>query len=122
MSKAKAGQPAIVSPAARQDIVDILLWSIEKFGAEAAERYRALLIQAIRDIEADPGRPGSKARPELDAGARTYHLASSRINVEGERVKKPRHFILYRSGSTGLEIARILHDSRDLPRHLPSDY
>lgn len=122
MVEAKVGRPALFSPAAHQDIVDILLWSIEKFGTEAAERYRALLIQALRDIEADPERPGSKARPELAIGARTYHLALSRTNVEGQRVKAPRHFVLYRSRPGGLEIARILHDSRDLRRHLPSDY
>src|SRR6185312_7487942 len=122
MVKARVGRQALVSPAARQDIADILLWSVEKFGDEAAARYRTLLIQAIRDIEVDPDRLGSKCRPELAKGARTYHLACSRDNVDGQRVKTPRHFILYRSGLTGLEIARILHDSRGLRRHLPSDY
>jgi len=109
---------------ARQDIRDISRWSELKFGTEAAIRYRALLMQALRDLEADPARPGSKERPELTAtGARTYHLSFSRSRAGRPGVKQPRHFILYRSASPGLiEIARILHDSSDLSRHLPVDY
>ena len=112
----------ILSPAARHDIRDILLWSLDNFGAAAAARYRALLIQALRDIETNPTRPGSQPRPELAEGARTYHLAFSRGSVQGKPLKAPRHFILYRLGTAGLAVARILHDSRDLARHVPADY
>ena len=112
----------VLAPAARQDIRDVLIWSLDKFGVTAAERYRALLIRALRDVEADPLRPGSRVRPELHESARTYHLALSRSRVEGQRVTTPRHFILYRVGSSGIEVARILHDSRDLVRHVPEDY
>lgn len=122
MAKLKGGQQILLSPAARQDIHDVLIWSLDKFGANAAARYRALLIQALRDLEVDPVRPGSRTRPELHESARTYHLALSRSSVKGQHVKTPRHFILYRIGSTSLEVARILHDSRDLARHLPEDY
>ena len=121
MTKPEAGRPTILSPGARQDIRDILLWSLDKFGFDAAGRYRTLLIQALRDLEADPTRPGSKARPELAEDARTYHLSFSRSSLQGKSVKAPRHFILYRIRPAGLEAARILHDSRDLERHLPSD-
>jgi len=122
VAKRKGGQRILLSPAARQDIQDVLIWSVEKFGLSAAARYRALLIHALRDLEVDPLRPGSRTRAELHEGARTYHLAFSRSGVEGQRVKTPRHFVLYRIGSTGLEVARILHDSCDLARNLPEDY
>jgi toxin ParE1/3/4 len=122
VAKPKVGQRIVLSPAARQDIRDILLWSIDKFGTKAAARYRALLIQCLRDLAIDPLRPGSKTRPELADNARTYHLALSRSGAEGQHVKAPRHFILYRITSNHLEIARILHDSRELTRHLPDDY
>lgn len=88
-------------------------------------RYRELLKQAIRDIEADPERPGSQERPELAKGARVYHLHFSRERARGGAgiVHNPRHFLLYRRGSGGfIEIARVLHDAFDLARHLPSDY
>jgi plasmid stabilization system protein ParE len=38
-------------------------------------------------------------------------------------VKEPRHFLLYRRREDGvIEVARILHDGRDLQRHLPEEY
>lgn len=97
MAEGRAVQQAILSPAALRDLREILLWSLKSFGIAAAARYRALLIQALRDIEADPLRAGSRKRPELAEGARTYHLAFSRDTVQGQRVKEPRHFILYRT-------------------------
>ena len=115
---------AALSSNARQDIRNIARWSETQFGQAAAARYRALLLQALRDLEADPLRPGSKERPELAiAGARTYHLSLSRQRAVQPGVKQPRHFILYRATAPGfIEIARILHDSCDLARHLPAGY
>jgi toxin ParE1/3/4 len=38
-------------------------------------------------------------------------------------VTEPRHFLLYRRREDGvIEVARILHDGRDLARHLPEGY
>lgn len=124
MPRKPARAAAILTPAARQDIRDISRWSELKFGKEAAVRYRTLLMQALRDLEADPGRSGSRERPELlVSGARTYHLSLSRTRAGQPGVKRPRHFILYRSTAPGfIEIARILHDSSDLIRHLPESY
>ena len=67
--------------------------------------------------------PGSKERPEIMVkGARTYHFEFSRKRVSGPGVKEPRHFLLYRRRGNLIEVARILHDSSDLARHLPDDY
>ncbi len=114
----------ILSPAARRDIRSILEWSKDKFGVEAAARYRTLMIQVLHDVTEEPERIGSKDRPDIMApDARTYHFSFSRNRVLGQRVKTPRHFVLYRQLTDGeVEIARILHDSRDLPRHLPENY
>ena len=110
--------------AASQDVRKILKWTEEKFGKRAQERYRELLLQALRDIEADPERPGSKEWPDILAiGIRTYHLLSRRNRTNGQAVKEPRHFILYRRRKEGgIEVGRILHDGRDLQLHLPKDY
>ena len=99
-------------------------WSEQRFGENAAARYGALIKQAVRDIGADPERPGSKQRPELTIeGAQIYHLEFSRARVSGSKVKAPRHFLLYRRREDGvIEIARILHDARDIQRHLPEEY
>jgi toxin ParE1/3/4 len=48
-----------------------------------------------------------------------YHLSGSRDRVAGDRVKAPRHFLLYRIETGRVEVLRILHDSRDLAQHVP---
>jgi toxin ParE1/3/4 len=99
--------------------------SQERFGERAAARYRDLLKQALRDIAADPERPGSKERPDLARGVRTYHLFFSRDRARGDLgvVKKPRHFLVYRRrGEAVIDVVRVLHDARDLERHLPEEY
>lgn len=90
----------------------------------ASLRYRALIRQALLDIKADPERLGSKPRPDLLVdGARTYHIVLSRTRSTGARVKEPRHFLLYRRREDGgIDVARVLHENRDLARHLPVDY
>lgn len=106
---------------ARRDIAAILKKSLQAFGKAASVRYEMLIQQALTDIAVDPFRPGSTERPEIMIeGARTYHLEFSRTNVIGRRVKEPRHILLYRHlGDSVIEVARLLHDSRDLKRHLP---
>ncbi len=106
-------------PAFRQDIQEIVAWSEEQFGALAADRYGRLIRQALRDVLEEPTRPGAKARPDLAPHAYVYHLMFSRERVAGERVKAPRHFVLYRHINEKVEFARLLHDSRDLARHVP---
>ena len=83
-------------PAIRRDIQDITLWSEEQFGVAAADRYIALIRQALRDVQAEPQRPGAKARPNLAPNAYVYHLKFSRDRVAGDTVKVPQHFVLYR--------------------------
>jgi toxin ParE1/3/4 len=123
VARKRVSRPSL-APAARQDVREVLRWSEQKFGETAAARYRALIKQAVRDIGADPERPGSKERPEIPIkGARTYHLEFSRNRASGSRVKEPRHFLLYRRREDGvIEVARILHDGRDIQRHLPEEY
>ena len=123
MAKRRVSRPSL-APAALQDLREVLIWSEHKFGRAAAVRYRALIKQAVRDIGTDPECPGSKERPEIMIhGARTYHLEFSRSRVSGSKVKDPRHFLLYRRREDGvIEVARILHDGRDLQRHLPEGY
>jgi len=114
-----------ISSVAESDIEDILAWTHERFGEAGRLRYEALLAQAIVDIAHDPERSGCTLRPELAKSARTYHLQFSRNQVATSvgRVKRPRHFLLFRIADQGtVEIARVLHDSMDLARHLPSNF
>lgn len=118
------GYEVRLTSTAQRDVKAILNWSRKEFGEAAAARYQALLKQAVRDIGVDPERPGSMEQGKfIIEGARTYHLEFSRSRVSGRRVTAPRHFLLYRQRSKGLiEVGRVLHDSRDLARHLPDGY
>ncbi len=121
---AKRGARArlVLAPSARADIREALIWSRDRFGESAAERYRDLIKQALRDIVADPDRPGFTNRPDLARGVRTYHLSFSRHRSRGPSgvVGKPRHFLVYRlRGAVFIDVIRVLHDARDLERHLP---
>jgi toxin ParE1/3/4 len=113
----------VLAPAAERDIQQIVVWSHQQFGEHARLRYEALLARAIQDVFDAPERPGSASRPEIADGARTYHLGHSRDRVTVGRIRRARHFLLYRTHSDGqVEIGRVLHDSMDLRRHLPDNF
>jgi len=109
-----------LTPPARRDIAAILKRSRKEFGLAARERYEALMVRALEDISHDPERPGTKKRSDIAFyGCRTYHLSFSRTHVAGVGVKEPRHFLIYRHRrDLVIEVLRVLHDARDLARHL----
>jgi plasmid stabilization system protein ParE len=76
---------AILAPSALKDIKEILLWSEEKFGKDAALHYEALLVQAVRDIEANPARPGVSHR---ETSRRTFLSIILLSAVAGWRVRQ----------------------------------
>ena len=115
----------VLSSLAEADIEGILAWTHEQFGEAGRLRYEELLVRAILDVADNPERPGCMARPELSEGVRAYHLYYSRNNVSpaANRVKRPRHFLLFRTADNGtVEIGRVLHDSMNLSQHLPPEY
>jgi toxin ParE1/3/4 len=118
----------VLSPEARRDVRAALRWSELKFGLDAKLRYESLIGQAIRDLQADPNRPGSTERRDaMIDGARTYHIRLSRDRARTALgvVHNPRHFIIYRRrvhDENVIEVARILRDDRDLVLHLPLSY
>lgn len=85
-------------------------------------RYQELLAQTLIDLGANPERVGSVTRPEISQAARSYHLSFSRMRVSSTigRVRRPRHFVVFRIVEDVLEVARILHDSMDLTQNLPA--
>ena len=99
------------APAARRDLLAVITHIAEAFGPKQARRYSAILLAAIRELEAGPNPPLARPRHELGAGVFALHTA--------RRGARSRHIILYRVIEPGrLEILRILHDAMDLPRHL----
>ncbi len=104
--------------AAQADIVSILAWSQDRFGAEARQRYEVLIATAIRDAAAGTDEVGRAERPELGDGVFPWHLAQSRTRSPGGAVHRPRHFLICRRDGDVLVVGRVLHDAMELRRHL----
>ncbi len=113
-----------IAPKARSDIASILAWTEENFGPQTSKRYGKLIATAIEQVAANPAIAGASQRSEIVDDYRTYHLFFSRKAAEraGDRIRHPRHFLLYRvTDANVVEIARVLHDSMELPAHLPEE-
>lgn len=108
-----------VLPNARVEAVAIYNWSLETFGRQTARRYPLLIAQAYLDLQTLPDRPGVKRSSELENGFWLYPLEASRRNFPVEdRVGRARHVIAFRYDATQVEIARLLHESMDIPARL----
>ena len=72
------------------------------------------LIAVLTSLHDGPYLPDSAPRDEIHPGLRSLHVA--------RQGRRGRHFVLYRGNEVGsVDIVRILHDTMDLVRHLPSD-
>lgn len=112
----------IVTAPARSDLADIRRYTRARHGVRAANAYDALLKQAMRDLRDDPLHPGSSERPEFGRNIRSYHSALSGKRA-ASKVKAPRHFLLYfLPDEDAVVVSRILHDARDLARHVPDEH
>jgi toxin ParE1/3/4 len=106
--------------AAQADIVSLLAWTDEQFGADARERYATLIVTAIRNAASSRAKDDRSARPELGEGVFSWHLAQSRDRVVGKAVRNPRHLLLCRREDNILVVGRVLHDAM-APRRWSSD-
>jgi toxin ParE1/3/4 len=101
----------------QEDFQEILLWTRDQFGLDQAWIYADTLSVALEDLCAGPGVLGVKARGEIGPNLFTLHVA--------RKGRKGRHFVMFQAvlahGSNVIDVLRILHDSMDLQRHLPSD-
>jgi toxin ParE1/3/4 len=107
-----------LTPSARADLKDILRYGVKIHGRKTAQAYEALIKAAFRQIVADPYRPGSKDRPEIAEGARSYHIALAKVGMPSP-VGSPRHVVFcFVPGKGRLVVGRILHDARDPARFM----
>jgi toxin ParE1/3/4 len=98
---------------AKLDLASILGWTTENFGARQARIYRDTIVRTITELQKGPDLPGSRLRNEIGRDVRIVHVAGGG--------RRGRHFLLYKVVQPGvIEVARILHDSMDLRRHMPT--
>ena len=94
------------------DYAEILSWTTKHFGKAQAQTYSETVQQAIQALTDGPEILGSKRRDEIELGIWTLHVA--RLGRKG------RHFVVFQlDGAQTIDALRFLHESMDLPRHLP---
>ena len=105
-----------LSAAAESDFRQILRWTVDRFGSAQGRVYADTLSSALKALCAGPCIIGGKQRPEISSNSWTLHVARNG--------RKGRHFIMFRvtgaQDTKVIDVLRILHDSMDLERHLPS--
>lgn len=97
---------------AEQDYVEILQWTATTFGKAQARTYAETIARAIEALKGGPDILGAKAREDIQQGIRTLHVA--------RQGRTGRHFIVFRATRSDIDVLRLLHDSMDLPQHLPA--
>jgi len=104
-----------VTPAAQRDIDRALAISEAQFGREARMRYQRLISRALRDITVVSDPLGSRPVAELGPTVRAYHLRNSKLRVDGETVREPRHLLVYSYPQPNLiRVLRLLHDAMNI--------
>src|SRR4051794_36089688 len=86
-------------------------------GMEAAARYQALITAAVRLLQETPSPPSSQPI-RREPGVRALHLRhATRLLSSEDRVRNPRHLLLYRVAEDGvLEVLGLAHDRMQLSR------
>ena len=97
---------------AEQDYVEILQWTTKTFGEGQAITYAETMALAIEALEGGPDVLGARARDDIQPGIRTLHVA--------RQGRAGRHFVVFRVAGSDIDVLRLVHDSMDLPRHLPA--
>ncbi len=93
-----------LSPAAAEDLENILRYTLDTWGENQFEIYLATFQQTFDVILADPECPFSKERNELFQECRT--------------IPSGHHIVFFRVRKGNIEIVRILHKRMDFSRHL----
>lgn len=91
-----------LTPAAKEDLRDIWLYTLEQWGEVQADQYLDQLEQCCERLVAHPQL--GRARADLRSGYRSI--------LEGN------HLIIYRHHMGRIEIVRILHRRMDPERHV----
>ena len=103
-----------LTDAADADFDKIFEWTLQNFGQTQAHRYAATLHTAIERLTENAVPPDAKERRDLGADIYTLHIAG--------RGRRGRHWLVYsRRKNNEILIVRILHDSMDIKRRLPSN-
>ena len=102
-SAARGVREVKISHLARDDLAAIDEYGVDQFGDIVASEYSGGLADALELLSHHPD--AGQARPEFGKNIRC-------------KVHR-KHRILYRVTGDSVFVERIMHHSRDIPRHLP---
>ena len=88
------------------------IWTVKTFSEDQANNHAETIALAIESLEGGPDILGAKVREDIQPGIRTLHVA--------RQGRAGRHFVVFRAVGSEIDVLRLLHDSMDLPRHLPA--
>ncbi len=91
-----------LTPAAESDLEAIWIDTLQRWGAEQADRYIDTLTAAFADLAQSPKR--APTCDQIRPGYRRRHFE--------------RHMIYFRITTYGIVVVRVLHDRMDAQRHL----
>src|SRR5215207_792951 len=91
-----------ISAEARDDLRDLLQYTLETWGPDQRDRYRSQLLVALQQLTEYPLR--GPARDDLRPNYRSLVV--------------DQHILYYRVEPTAIRIVRIVHERRDVPREL----
>ena len=86
---------------ARKDLLEIKHYTANRWGEEQTRNYIGQIYHCANDLANH--RLHGKRRDNIAPGLKSYHVG--------------RHIIFYVKSKTGIEVARVLHDSMDFLRH-----
>ncbi|CAN5476676.1 type II toxin-antitoxin system RelE/ParE family toxin [soil metagenome] len=91
----------VISPSARKDVSDILLFSRKRWGSDQRSNYKARILEIFTALARNPEM--GIERSEISQGLRSFPFE--------------RHLVLYRIDlEHRLIIERVIHQNRDLER------
>jgi toxin ParE1/3/4 len=102
MSSPEHPRQLVLSPRARQDFIDILRYTGERWGPGQMHSYRDRIDDALQLISRNPSM--GHRTPDLPATHRLYLVGS--------------HVIVYREQASTIAVVRILHQRMDRARHV----
>jgi toxin ParE1/3/4 len=103
-----------LSQAAEDDFLAIVAWTATHFGNVQAQKYAEVLTLSITALHKGPNVIGAKTLDNIGQGLKSLHVA--RMGRKGS------HFVVFRAATENIiDVLRMLHESMDLARHLPSE-
>ena len=101
----------LLADQAELDLLEITIWTLEKFGDRQAEEYAETISLALEALHDGPEILGVKDREDIGLGISTFQVA--------RHGRKGRHFVVFKvAPQQTIEVLRLLHDSMDLARHV----